>query len=50
MVSFVDSLIAPFSVINALLAAVAQERPDEVRDRFDRLERLWDEYDIYTKH
>lgn len=50
MVSFADSLIAPFSVINALLAAVAQERPDEVRDRFDRLERLWDEYDIYTKH
>lgn len=50
MVSFADSLIAPFSVINALLAAVAQKRPEEVKERFDKLERLWDEYDIYTKH
>lgn len=48
MVSFADSLIAPFSVINALLAAIAKERPEEVKERFDKLERLWDEYGIYT--
>lgn len=49
MVSFADSLIAPFSVINALLAAVAKERPQEVKERFDKLEILWDEYNIYAK-
>ena len=49
MVSFADSLIAPFSVINALLAAVANARPDMVKERFDKLERLWDAYEIYAK-
>lgn len=49
MVSFVDSLIAPLAVINALIAAVASKKPDEVRARLDRLERIWDEYDVYTK-
>ena len=49
MVSFADSLIAPFSVINALLAAVANARPEMVKERFDKLERLWDAYEIYAK-
>ncbi len=49
MASFVDSLVAPLSIIDALLVAVTQRRGDEVRDRFDRLERVWDEYDVYAK-
>lgn len=49
MASFVDSLVAPLSIIDALLVAVTQRRGNEVRERFDRLERVWDEYDVYTK-
>ena len=49
MVSFVDSLVAPFAVANALLAAVASKRPDAVKERLECLERIWDEYDVYTK-
>lgn len=50
MASFVDSLVAPLSIIDALLVAVTQRRGDEVRERFDRLERVWDEYDVYAKN
>ncbi len=49
MVSFVDSLIAPLSLINALLAAVAGKKPEEVKQRFDKLEHIWDDYDVYAK-
>jgi DNA-binding MurR/RpiR family transcriptional regulator len=49
MVSFVDSLTAPLAVINALLAAVASKKPEEVRKRLDRLEEIWNKYDVYTK-
>ena len=49
MVSYVDSLVAPLAVVNALLAAVASKRPDTVRERLETLERIWDEYDVYTK-
>ncbi|MBE6656519.1 MAG: MurR/RpiR family transcriptional regulator [Ruminococcaceae bacterium] len=50
MASFADSLTAPLSIINALLASVAKEREDEITARFDKLERLWEEYDVYDKH
>ncbi len=49
MVSFVDSLIAPLTLINALLAAVAGKKPEEVKQRFDKLEHIWDDYDVYAK-
>ncbi len=49
MVSFVDSLVAPLSIINAILVAVTKKRQAEVKERFDRLERVWDEYEIYAK-
>ena len=50
MASFVDSLVAPLSILNATLAAVAKERQSEITRRFDKLERIWDEYDVYDKH
>ena len=50
MASFADSLTAPLSIINALLASVARERGQEITARFDKLERLWEEYDVYDKH
>lgn len=47
MVSFVDSLVAPLSVINALVAASAREKRDDVYNDFRALEEIWDEYHVY---
>jgi len=49
MVSFVDSLVAPLSLINALIVAVGMKRQEEVYATFAELERIWDEYDVYEK-
>ena len=46
---FVDSLVAPMAVLNALIAAVAAKRPQECAARLSRLEQLWEEYDVYNK-
>ena len=49
MVSFVDSLVAPLSLINALIVAVGLKRRDEVAASYARLEKIWDEYEVYEK-
>ena len=49
MASFVDSLVAPLSVINALIVAVGRKKLTEVTDTFRRLEHIWDEYHVYEK-
>lgn len=49
MVSFVDSLVAPLSLINALIVAVGLKKGDELKRTFDKLESIWDEYDVYQK-
>lgn len=49
MVSFVDSLVAPLSVINALIVAVSRKRQDEFAERLKKLEVIWDKYDVYDK-
>lgn len=49
MASFVDSLVAPLSVINALIVAVGMSRRDEIEQTFNKLERIWEEYDVYEK-
>ena len=49
MVSFVDSLVAPLSVINAMIVAIARKKQDEVSDRLRALEEVWDKYDVYDK-
>jgi len=48
MVSFVDSLVAPLSVINALLVAVSINKQKEIAQSLDKLEKLWNEYQVYT--
>ena len=48
MASFVDSLVAPLSLINALIVAVSIKNVDKVSATFERLEQVWDEYDVYT--
>ena len=49
MVSLVDSLVAPLSVINALIVAIAAKREKEISRTFANLERIWDEYNVYEK-
>ena len=49
MASFVDSLVAPLSIINALLVALARRKQGELQNVFSRLETIWDEYDVYDK-
>lgn len=49
MASFVDSLVAPLSIINALIVAVARKKSREVTETFSRLEHIWDEYQVYEK-
>jgi len=47
MLSFVDSLVAPMSLINALIVSIANKTEDDLLDRFSQLENIWSEYDIY---
>lgn len=47
--SFVDSLVAPFSVINALIVALGMRKKDNVYSSFDKLEKIWAEYNVYEK-
>ena len=49
MVSLVDSLVAPLSVVNALIVALAASRELEMEITFDTLEKLWEEYHVYEK-
>ena len=49
MVSFVDSLVAPLSIVNAIVVAVARKKQDELTVRLRKLEEIWDEYDVYDK-
>ena len=49
MVSLVDSLVAPLSVVNALIVAIASRRERELANTFDTLEQIWDQYDVYEK-
>ena len=49
MVSLVDSLVAPLSIVNALIVAIASRREKEISRTFANLERIWEEYDVYEK-
>lgn len=49
MVSVVDSLVAPLSLINALIVAVTFSRREDAYSNFNKLESIWDEYQVYDK-
>ena len=49
MVSLVDSLVAPMSMVNALIVALAARRERELAKTFNALERVWEEYNVYEK-
>ena len=47
MVSIVDSLVAPLSLINALVVALCVRRPEQVTENLKELERVWGDYQVY---
>ena len=49
MVSLVDSLVAPLSIVNALIVSIAARREKELSRTFENLERIWEEYHVYEK-
>ena len=49
MNSFVDSLVAPFSMVNALIAALGMKQNEKIKNTFENLENIWDEYEVYDK-
>lgn len=48
MASFVDSLVAPLSVINALIIAVGMREKQSITDTFNNLESIWKDYNVYS--
>lgn len=48
MASFVDSLVAPLSVINALIIAVGLREKEKISSTFSTLENIWEEYQVYS--
>lgn len=49
MVSLVDTLVAPLSVVNALIVALAAGQEQTLAKTFDALEHVWEEYNVYEK-
>ena len=49
MAAYMDSLVAPLSIVNAIIVAITKKRGSEIVERFNRLEKIWDEYQVYEK-
>lgn len=49
MVSIVDSLVAPLSLINALIVAVGRKKETDLSRTYAELEHIWEEYDVYER-
>ena len=48
MASIVDSLVAPLSVINALVVALCMRKQKDVMHTLESMEKIWDEYQVYS--
>ncbi len=49
MASFVDSLVAPMSIINAIIVALGKKKKAELAQTLGNLEEIWDKYEVYEK-
>ena len=49
MVSVVDSLVAPMSLVNALIVAIGRKKEQELSKVFEDLEHIWNEYEVYER-
>ena len=43
------ALVAPLSIINAIVVSVGRKKREELTTRLKKLEEIWDEYDVYDK-
>lgn len=50
MNSFVDSLVAPLSIINVLIIMLGLAKKDEILENFSSMEKVWMEHDVYARH
>ena len=48
MASFADSLVAPMSLINALIAYMGKKKHEEITEKLGKLEQIWKEFNVYT--
>lgn len=48
MASIVDSLVAPLSVINAMVVALCMKKQNQLVNTLETLEEIWDEYQVYS--
>ena len=49
MASFVDSLVAPLSLVNALIFAISRAKKQDLSKTLEALEDIWAEYEVYEK-
>ncbi|MCH5325038.1 MAG: MurR/RpiR family transcriptional regulator [Eubacterium sp.] len=49
MASFADSLVAPLSLLNAMIVALGAKKKDNIEQSFAKLEKLWEEHEVYKK-
>ena len=49
MVSVVDTLVAPMSLVNALIVSISRKKEQEVSKTFENLEKMWQEYEVYER-
>lgn len=49
MVSVVDSLVAPMSLVNALIVSIGRRKEQEMSRIFENLEKIWEEYEVYER-
>ncbi|MCD8191180.1 MAG: SIS domain-containing protein, partial [Clostridiales bacterium] len=49
MASFVDSLVAPLSLVTALIVSVSRIRAEKLEHNLSHLEQIWQEYDVYER-
>lgn len=49
MISFVDSMTAPLSLLNALIVAIGQQKNEEVSSTFSEMERIWSTYSVFGR-
>ena len=49
MISFVDAMTAPLSLLNALIVAVGEQKNEEVSHTFSEMERVWSTYSVFGK-
>lgn len=49
MATIVDSLVAPLSIINAIIVAISLKKKEDITNELTELEKIWEQYEVYQK-